>query len=224
MRVLITSDLHGSADALKRFMPMAKEADLLLFAGDLTDFGGATEARALVGLFAGERSRLVAVPGNCDKRGARDLLCAEGLSADGLAIERGGTLVIGSGGALRWTGMTPYERGDPDLALSLYKALEVCASAPDAPLIVLTHQPPKDSGADVRKGASVGSEALSEALDRIRPLLWVCGHIHESPGALFVGGTLVVNPGSLREGRYAEVDIERDESGAWRAAANLWRL
>ncbi|HET7838601.1 MAG TPA: serine/threonine protein phosphatase, partial [Rectinemataceae bacterium] len=75
-------------------------------------------------------------------------------------------------------------------------------------------------GADLRRGTPLGSESLRAALDAFRPLLWVCGHIHESPSAQVVGGTLVVNPGPLNEGRFARILVDR-QSGAWSAKAEL---
>ena len=88
------------------------------------------------------------------------------------------------------------------------------------PLVVLSHQPPKDSGADERRGVSVGSPALRKVLDAAAPALWICGHIHESPCARRVGDCLVVNPGPAKEGRYAIIRLDRD-GGTWTASAEL---
>jgi uncharacterized protein len=42
----------------------------------------------------------------------------------------------------------------------------------------------------------VGSSAVREAIERYQPLVALHGHIHESPGAIRIGRTLCVNPGS----------------------------
>jgi uncharacterized protein len=221
MRILTIADLHGSSEFLSAFTALAAKADLVLLAGDLTDFGGEAEAKALLELIRPFADRLLMVPGNCDRRGAREAMARSGRSLDGASARAGEALVVGVGGASRHSGVTPYERRDEELAASLEAALGPDASA--EPLIVLTHQPPRDSGADDRKGSPVGSPALREILDRIRPVLWVCGHIHESPCANMVGRTLVLNPGPLKEGRYAEVRLEKD-GGAWRASDELKSL
>jgi uncharacterized protein len=44
--------------------------------------------------------------------------------------------------------------------------------------------------------ASVGSTAVRQRLADTQPLLALCGHVHEARGAVPLGGTLVVNPGS----------------------------
>lgn len=50
----------------------------------------------------------------------------------------------------------------------------------DADLVV-THTPPH-SHCDSRAVGAVGCKALRQALSRVRPLLAVCGHVHESRG------------------------------------------
>lgn len=228
MRIFVISDLHGSSKALKAVLPTAESCGLILFAGDLTDFGGEAEARALLELFGPLKSRLLAVPGNCDKKGARELLESEGLSVEGTSAAKTGLAVVGSGGSPHWTGLTPYEKPDDELARDLYKGAEALESGPGdtprgLPLGVLSHTPPKGSGADLSRGSSIGSASLAVALESLTPVLWVCGHIHESPCAAYVGRTLVINPGPLKEGRYAIAELDQDVSGAWRAKAELFR-
>jgi uncharacterized protein len=220
MIILAISDIHGAFDRLATLPRRCREADLVLLAGDVTDFGGAVEARRALTALDWARGRIAAVPGNCDKQAARSALEEDGVSADGLLVEIGGALVAGSGGSPLRTGMTPYERRDRDIADSLRACLAGVDGASGKPLVVLTHAPPKGTGADERKGASQGSAALKEALESISPSLWICGHIHESPVARLVGRSLVVNPGPLHDGRYALIRLERD-GAAWRAQAEL---
>ena len=77
------------------------------------------------------------------------------------------------------------------------------------------HDPPVDSNLDtcpmldwntdppsqiVRGGQTVlfgaGSQSVRKAIETHQPLLGLHGHIHESPGAIKIGRTLCVNPGS----------------------------
>ncbi len=77
------------------------------------------------------------------------------------------------------------------------------------------HDPPNDSTLDtcpmldwttdppsqiVRGGSVVlfgaGSQSVRRAIETHQPLLGLHGHIHESPGAIRIGRTLCVNPGS----------------------------
>ena len=45
----------------------------------------------------------------------------------------------------------------------------------------------------------VGSSALRKAIETTQPLLGLHGHIHEGRGAMRVGNTLCINPGSMYE-------------------------
>ena len=81
-------------------------------------------------------------------------------------------------------------------------------------MIVVAHPPPHDSGLDtapaldedfamkLRPGAGldlspVGSTAVRGFIEDTQPLLGLHGHVHESAGAVLIGRTLCINPGSL---------------------------
>lgn len=49
--------------------------------------------------------------------------------------------------------------------------------------VVVTHTPPKFHRDEHSKRGSIGCVALRETLWRVRPVLHVCGHVHESRGA-----------------------------------------
>lgn len=59
--------------------------------------------------------------------------------------------------------------------------------------IVLSHYPPKGAGDQVGFGMRVGSKELRDLIEKYKPLLVVCGHIHEDAGVFNVGKTVVVN-------------------------------
>ena len=75
------------------------------------------------------------------------------------------------------------------------------------------HVPPYKSGLDdapeldkdlrpVLAGNSiipVGSTAVRAAIEKTQPLLGLHGHIHEGRGAIRIGKTLCINPGSMYE-------------------------
>ena len=87
--------------------------------------------------------------------------------------------------------------------------------------VLLCHAPPRDTPLDrVPSGAHVGSRALRELALR-HDGAYVCGHIHESPGAVLLGRALCLNVGGLGApyGRPQLGFLERSESipGSWRA-------
>ncbi|KAL8677641.1 MAG: hypothetical protein Q9186_005947 [Xanthomendoza sp. 1 TL-2023] len=68
--------------------------------------------------------------------------------------------------------------------------------------ILVTHTPPKDHCDTSRDRGPAGCEALRQALGRVRPLLAVCGHVHEGRGVERV----VWGPGSTY-GQYEEQGV-----------------
>jgi Icc-related predicted phosphoesterase len=70
---------------------------------------------------------------------------------------------------------------------------------------------PKDAG---RSLIPVGSHAVRKIVDQHQPLLGLFGHVHEGKGAVRLGKTLCINPGSMYEqGRLLGtlINLDRDK-------------
>ncbi len=65
--------------------------------------------------------------------------------------------------------------------------------------IVVVHGPPYGFGDTVIQGYPVGCEALARRLDKVKPRLTVCGHIHHSYGVYESPWGLVVNAAIMTE-------------------------
>ena len=221
MNVLLISDIHGSADCFDFVLSEAGKADLVLISGDITDFGDEPEVAALLAPILSTGAPIAAVSGNCDREGVRNYLRRTGLSVEGICRSEGELRLVGSGGGLRRKGFTPFEPTEEELEETLQAAISDCECS-DSPIIVLTHTPPRGTDADLRLASHVGSFAFRELLDQVQPLLWIAGHIHEARSVSRKGSTLLINPGSLKEGSYAVVEIERSPSG-WKADGELRR-
>ncbi len=118
---------------------------------------------------------------------------------------------LGFSGPTPWK--TPRETDEETLAQMIET---MAASAADLGRCIFNlHDPPLDSTLDtcpmldwntdppkqiIRGGQVVmygaGSSAVREAIEKYQPLLGLHGHIHESPGAIKLGRTLCLNPGS----------------------------
>lgn len=85
--------------------------------------------------------------------------------------------------------------------------------------IYVIHTPPCGLGLDViSSGGKVGSQAVSRFIEKMRPLLTLHGHIHESPAIsgiwkAKIGETICVQPGQMRANAlsYALIDLESME-------------
>ena len=71
--------------------------------------------------------------------------------------------------------------------------------------IVVAHGPPFGHGDMTMRGEHVGSTAMTETLERVRPRLMVCGHIHPAYGRYRLGETEVINA-SLVDEEYRPVN------------------
>jgi len=214
MRVLIISDGHGDVDQLDRIAAIAESADFVLFGGDFAALGQPETGQPFLKRLAALHDRVFAVTGNCDEMDFRDTLDEYDIGIEGSLSYYNGLILTGSGGASVFTGDTPNERADEELVGDLRLVAEsVPEDSPNAAgawnnLVVIMHNPPKDTALDiVGKDAHVGSPLLRAFIETYQPLLVVSGHIHESAAVDAIGTTALVNPGSLAEGRYAVAEI-----------------
>lgn len=87
--------------------------------------------------------------------------------------------------------------------------LDTCPQLDDS---VYPPKPILDKGRPVEFGA--GSSSVRLAIEKLQPLLGLHGHIHESRGAIKIGRTVCINPGSeYQEGilRGAIIDLKKDK-------------
>jgi uncharacterized protein len=116
--------------------------------------------------------------------------------------------------SLGWTNPTPWNTFRELPEQELGKRLdEIIAKIADPTRVIFNfHAPPYASGLDeapaldaelkITAGGSmrpVGSTSVRAAIERVQPVLGLHGHIHESRGAVRIGRTLALNPGSTYE-------------------------
>jgi Icc-related predicted phosphoesterase len=88
--------------------------------------------------------------------------------------------------------VTPWEWS---FDLDEEEAASLLARCPDG-VVLVVHSPPRGHVDQSSAGEHLGSEAILAAIERRRPRLAVCGHIHESWGQQStVGETPVINLG-----------------------------
>jgi uncharacterized protein len=189
-RFLAVADIHSRAAAIQAICAEAKRhaPDAILVAGDLTNYGDASEVQRVLDGLPG---RVLAVPGNLDVPRAFEagLLKSHAESLIGQCIEVCGVGIAGLAG----------------------RAV-VPAMACD---ILVTHEPPWGLLDDVGKGRHIGLREHLDALHRLQPKVLLCGHCHESPGVATHDGTIVVNCTLGNGGGGALVEIDGDQATAW---------
>jgi len=205
MRLMVISDLHGNEDALGKIKKDADTVDVLICVGDITHFGGVSEARKALTEMRRLHTEVRAIAGNCDTREIESFLHEEGVALSTKAEIIKGVQFAGVGGALPGPIDTPYEISEEEIS----EALSEIPDDKDLPLVLVSHQPPYNTVADrAMKLKHVGSRSLSFWIQEHQPLLVLSGHIHESYGHKMSGPTHIINPGAFKEGRYALVDVD----------------
>ena len=156
--------------------------------------------------------RCFIMPGNDDEFEIDEVLAGSDVvvNPDGAIVEIDGYQLL----SLAWANPTPWnsprELPEEELAARIERLARELD--PSLPVIFNLHCPPYDSTLDsapqLREDLSVvmvggqpnmvpvGSRAVREAIERYQPVVSLHGHIHESRGAVRIGRTLCINPGS----------------------------
>jgi hypothetical protein len=152
-------------------------------------------------------------PGNDDEMEVDDVIRRAELVelGEGRMVEIEGFTMISTG----WSNPTPWKTHREESEESLAERIDAMASqVPDKSHAIFNlHCPPYQSGLDEapaidadlrllhggRALRPVGSTAVRKAIEKHQPLISLHGHIHESKGAIKIGKTLAINPGSAYE-------------------------
>ncbi len=199
MKLLALSDLHADEDLLDRLRALSARAnyDAVLFCGDITDRGPASYAEQAVSLFP----HSYAVHGNMDTPEVVDSLREAGVAVHGKKVKLGEWNLVGLGGSNPTPFGTPSEISEEEIAAVLSRA------GVDEFSIVLSHPPPYGLF-DEAGGVHVGSKAVRKMIEEKRPILVICGHVHEHEGKEILGETLVVKLGPAEKMMAAEIEIK----------------
>lgn len=158
------------------------------------------------------------VPGNMDAPEGRYLTCSlaeEGAASPLEVVHRslarcGDWVISGLGGRITEVDrhedlVLEYPRWEALHQLRLFEMV-------DGPRIMVLHTPPIGEVVDLDNGSHKGCQVVNELIQTYRPKLAVAGHAHDAQGQEIIAQTLVVNPGALRGGNYAVVDLDSMEA------------
>jgi Icc-related predicted phosphoesterase len=213
MRLLCISDIHSrEADIAPLLQP---GPDLIVLAGDITHLGGADEARTILRPFLHAGPPIFAVPGNMDLPELVPFLEERRIDLHGRGRIIDTVGFMGLGGSNRTPFPCPFVLEDEEI-LSLLEAGYNEIEGAEVRVLV-SHPPPYGTRLDRSLfGRHVGSRAVRDFLESHSLHLCLSGHIHESLGVDRLGGTVCVNVGAFKDGRYAVVNIDAEGLGEGR--------
>jgi len=208
MRLLVTSDFHGSTEAAHRTSAKAKrlEVDGIVTCGDITHFGSVRDAQRILAPLVALELPILYVPGNCDPSQLAEAPITGAVNLHGKCQKLNSVSFIGLGGAPTSPYYSWFELSEAQIMTTLKQAADTCPQNPWS--VVVSHSPPIDTSVDLASsGIHAGSASLRAFIEERKPNAVFCGHIHEARGIDQIGDTLIVNPGPVRHGKCAVADI-----------------
>lgn len=188
MKILAFVDIHGNKSALKRLVELSKDSNVLVCAGDISNWG--KDLDELISILEKANKPLLIVPGNHETAEQIRLLSKKFKFV--IPIHKGSYQLneyvffgYGEGG---------FSQEEPSLARIIPKFKETIKK--DQIVILVTHAPPYGTKLDFLMPNHSGCKTITEFIKDIHPKLVICGHLHENFGKKdIINKTLMINPG-----------------------------
>lgn len=188
MKILAAGDLHGDSRLAQKLAKRAvdENVDLVILCGDITNDDENVDG--LLGPFVSKGKKVFLIPGNHDSHAVTDFLAERygARNVHGTAVQYGDIAFVGCGGA-------PFGlsvMSEDDLYSTLNKAFYEVKGATKT--VMISHMHPL--GSDIDIFGFPGSAGVRAAIDKFKPTVALCGHIHEAEGLeMKVGKTKLMN-------------------------------
>jgi len=195
MKILAAADIHGSQFRMNILLKNIEKysPDIVIICGDITQFGPGELAKNFLDQITVET---LAVTGNIDSLDVKKGI--DESKATGIEMKK----VVKKD--ISFVGTNGIE----------IKQIEFLDNKKliDKKTVLVTHVPPHGFQDKVFIGMHGGSKELRELVDKHKPRLVLCGHIHEDPGYVKDKSTVVVNSSMGKRGEGALIDIGEEIS------------
>jgi Icc-related predicted phosphoesterase len=199
MELLAITDVHGKTQVSKWLTELAKNFDLLVIAGDVTDWGDEEFFKGFYKTLSDNNITTLFVPGNHDP--CYESTFPKMLNLHGESTTFNGLIFCGMGGSNPTPFNTPFELRDD-------QATELLSRFPDRIDVLISHASPYGTKCDrTYRGNHIGSKPVRSFIEKVKPKVVISGHVHEARGIDVLGDTLIVNPGPAMNGFYAIISM-----------------
>ncbi len=190
-KYLVLSDVHLREWVAERARDLMKEhgLDEVVLLGDITHFGPPQFAEEFI---KGLGVRCYAVPGNCDPPGILTFIERNAVSLHARKINVDGRTWGGLGGSNPTIFKTLFEMSEEKIERLLAPIME-------PGMVLVLHCPPFGTLDMPFSGKHVGSTAIRDLIERVKPSVVLSGHIHEDRGVVEKGGVRYMNPGAAKD-------------------------
>ena len=200
LKILAAGDIHGDIGLAEKLAEKAKKekVDLVVLCGDLTM--GEKSTDNIIGPFKKRHEKVLLIPGNHETVATADFLAQlYGMkNIHGYSVKYGDIGIFGAGGAN--IGLFQMEEKEIyDLLKKGHDKIKYLNKK-----IMITHVHP--TGTKMEKFTDIfpGSDGVKKAVEKFKPDLLLCSHVHEAEGIEEkVGKTKVINVG--KKGKIIEI-------------------
>ena len=199
MKILAFTDIHGNKRAISHIITTAKKenVDFLVCAGDISVFE--EDLDKLISSFKVAQKPLIIIPGNHEGEDFLKAICKKHKFC--IYLHKGyyefeDFVFFGFGGG----GFSSRYKELDVITKKLKKSL-----GDNKKVIFVTHAPVYGTKLDYLDFMGhVGSKSAREFILEIKPVVVICGHLHENEGLMDnIGKTFIINPG--RMGKILEI-------------------
>ena len=200
MRILASGDIHGDSSIAKKLADKAKKekVDLVILTGDITNFD--RDFKNLIGPFVKKHEKVLFIPGNHDSFATADFIAEMyGVkNIHGYAVKYGDIGIFGCGGA----NIGISKLTEKEIFETLKKGFNNIKNTKKK--IMVTHVHPSETTMEKFSNFVKGSNGLKKAVDKFKPDILLCSHVHEAEGIEEkLGKTKVINVG--KKGKIIEI-------------------
>ena len=191
MKILAFVDLHGRRTTLKKIVARANkdDIDMVVNAGDLTIFGD--KLNSIARELSKIKKPIIMLPYNHETDEEIKNICKKYPQMIYLQkkwLRKKNYLFMGYGGG----GFTFIDKKFEKLAVQFKKLIKKGDR-----VILISHAPPYNTKLDIlENGEHCGNKSIRKFIDKEKPNLVICGHIHPCANKKQkIGKSLIINPG-----------------------------
>ncbi len=188
MKFLVFSDTHGDSKLVDAVEKRAKDDDIdfVIIPGDFTNFS--QSIKAILKRFNKFGKKIYLLPGNHEEgeEYSKTIKKHDNLiDLNKTHMEMEGYVFLGYGG----DGFSLEDKEFRKLARTWYGNFK------KKKVVLVTHGPPNNTKLDLVGKRHVGNKDYRKFIERIKPKLAICGHIHDTAGVVDkLGETKLINP------------------------------
>jgi Icc-related predicted phosphoesterase len=201
LKILAAGDIHGDMNLAKKLAEKAEKqkVDLVILCGDLTFHEQSTDN--IIGPFVKKKKKVLIIPGNHETLATTDFLAEfYGIkNIHGYSVKYEDVGIFGAGGANIGPKTVVSDKEMFDLLKQGHKKIKYLKKK-----ILVSHVHPTDTKMEKLSDFVPGSSGLKKAVDKFKPDIVLCSHVHEAEGLEEkIGKSKILNVG--RHGKIFEI-------------------